>query len=64
MRRDFSTGMLNQGLGTLRLKKHPAKTFIGRIEKGFDFLGYHFSPQGVTLAKQKTWPRLNGPYLA
>ena len=56
--------MLNQGLGTLRLAKHPAKTFIGRIEKGFDSLGYHFSPQGVTLAKQKTWPRLNGPYLA
>ena len=21
---------------------HPDKTFIGRIDKGFDFLGYHF----------------------
>ena len=21
---------------------------IGRIEKGFDFLGYHFSPPGLT----------------
>ena len=29
------------------------KTFIGRIEKGFDFLGYHFGPQGVRMA-QKT----------
>ena len=36
----------------LRLAKHPGKTFIGRIEKGFDFLGYHFSPQGLTLARQ------------
>jgi hypothetical protein len=27
------------------------KTFIGRIEKGFDFLGYHFSPEGLSVAK-------------
>jgi hypothetical protein len=26
---------------------------MGRIEKGFDFLGNHFSPQGLSLA-QKT----------
>jgi hypothetical protein len=35
------------------LEKHPDKTAMGRIEKGFDFLGYHFSPQGLSLA-QKT----------
>jgi hypothetical protein len=29
---------------------HPDKTFIGRIERRFDFLGYHFSPEGLTLA--------------
>lgn len=28
-----------QGLG---LNQHPDKTFIGKIEKGFDFLGYQF----------------------
>lgn len=33
------------------LKKHPDKTFIGRIEKAFDFLGYHFGPEGLTVAK-------------
>jgi hypothetical protein len=33
-----------------RLEKHPHKTDMGRIEKGFDFLGYHFSPQGLSLA--------------
>jgi hypothetical protein len=27
---------LNQCLGVLKLEKHPDKTFIGRIEKGFD----------------------------
>ena len=43
---------VNQTMGALRLAKHPGKTFIGRIEKGFDFLGYHFSPQGLTLARQ------------
>ncbi len=37
-------------LGSLRLSKHPDKTFIGRIERGFDFLGYHFGPEGLTLA--------------
>jgi len=25
------------------------KTFIGRIERSFDFLGYHFSPAGLTV---------------
>ena len=34
----------------LRLQKHPDKTFIGRIEKGFDWLGYHLSPAGLTVA--------------
>ncbi len=28
------------------------KTFIGRIEKGFDFLGYHFGPDGLCVAKK------------
>ncbi len=37
------------------LRLHPGKTFIGRVSKGFDFLGYHFSGKGnaLTLA-QKT----------
>ena len=37
-------------LDALRLEKHPEKTFIGRIGRGFDFLGYWFSPQGVAVA--------------
>ena len=33
-------------LNDLSLDKHPDKRFIGRVEKGFDFLGYHFSRHG------------------
>jgi hypothetical protein len=39
-------------LGALSLEKHPDKTFIGRIARGFDFVGYHFSPAGLAVAKQ------------
>ena len=38
--------------GSLGLLKHPDKTFIGRIERGFDFLGYHFGPDGLSVAKK------------
>ncbi len=44
--------VVNQTLAELKLKKYPDKTFIARIEAGFDFLGYHFSPGGLTLAPQ------------
>ncbi len=42
--------MVNTVLEGLLLEKHPDKTFIGRAERGFDFLGYHFSPDRLTLA--------------
>ncbi len=32
------------------MEKHPDKTFIGRIQRGFDFLGYHFNREGLTVA--------------
>lgn len=44
--------VVNQTLGALSREKHPDKTFIGRIERGFDFLGYHLSPAGLSVAKQ------------
>jgi len=44
--------VLNQTFSELRLEKHPGKTFIGRIEKRFDFLGYHFSPEGLSGAEK------------
>jgi hypothetical protein len=34
------------------IRTHAAHKIIGRIERGFDFLGYHFSPAVLTVAKQ------------
>ena len=45
--------VLNQTFNELKLEKHPDKTFIGKTERGFDFLGYHFGPEGLDIA-QKT----------
>jgi len=39
--------IVNQTLTELKLEKHPDKTYIGKIEKGFDFLGYRFEPRGL-----------------
>jgi hypothetical protein len=33
-------GESNETLGGLGLEKHPDKTFIGRVERGLDLLGY------------------------
>ncbi|HUL22993.1 MAG TPA: hypothetical protein VLZ10_16165 [Thermodesulfobacteriota bacterium] len=46
---DLGYGSKYFSIGELRLEKHPDKTFIGRMEKGFDFLGYHFSPEGFSM---------------
>ncbi len=43
---------VNQVLAALWLEKHPAKTFIGLIKSGFDFLGYYFRPEGLSVAKK------------
>jgi hypothetical protein len=51
LRRAVAT--LNTVLTRLRLQKHPAKTFIGKLAKGFDFLGYHFV-DGVLCAAHAT----------
>ena len=34
--------IVNETLSELRVEQHPDKTFIGRVEREFDFLGYHF----------------------
>ncbi len=43
--------LLNQWFNALKVEQHPDKTFIGRIDKGFDFLGYHFSRNPLQLAE-------------
>ena len=42
--------MLNQIFNELKLEQHPDKTIIGRTVRGFDFLGYHFKPDELTVA--------------
>lgn len=43
---------LNQTFAELKVSQHPDKTFIGRIERGFDFLGYDFSRGPLRPAQQ------------
>lgn len=43
--------LLNQVLGQLGLDKHPDKTWIGKLDRGFDFLGYHHTRAGCTPAR-------------
>ncbi|VAW50966.1 AfaG [hydrothermal vent metagenome] len=45
---------LNSEFNRMKIVKHPDKKFIEKIEKGFDFLGYHFSTKGLTIA-EITW---------
>jgi hypothetical protein len=42
--------LVNQTLAALHIEQHPDKTFIGRISRGFDFLGYAFKPAGLDVA--------------
>jgi RNA-directed DNA polymerase len=41
--------IVNQTFNELKVEKHPGKNFIGRIAKGFDFLGYSFEPKGLSI---------------
>jgi hypothetical protein len=43
---------VNQHFKKLKLEQHPDKTYIGRIEKGFDFLGYQFGEEKLTVSKR------------
>ena len=40
--------VMNQVLSSLSLEQHPDKTFIGRTQRGFDFLGVQFTHSGET----------------
>ena len=44
-------GKINKILTGLKLEKAEDKTFVGKIDKGFDFLGFHFSREGLTVSK-------------
>jgi hypothetical protein len=42
--------LVNETLAELKLEQHPGKTFIGRVCRGFDLLGYLFTPAGLEVA--------------
>ena len=44
--------LVNETLAELKVEQHPDKTFIGRVSRGFDFLGYAFTPAGLEVAPQ------------
>lgn len=50
---------LNEVFNELNIEKHPDKTEIGRVEKGFNFLGYHYSLPELSVAAV-TFERFNG----
>jgi RNA-directed DNA polymerase len=43
---------VNQHFEKLKLKQHPDKTTIGRINNRFDFLGYQFGQAKITVSKR------------
>jgi len=43
---------VNRILTGLKLEKADDKMFTGKIERGFDFPGYHFSSDGLSLAEK------------
>jgi RNA-directed DNA polymerase len=38
---------VNETMAELKMEQHPNKTFVGRISRGFDFLGYRISTAGL-----------------
>ena len=42
-----AVSLVNRTLEELRVEQHPDKTFIGKVERGFDFLGYRISTEGI-----------------
>ncbi len=48
--------IVNETLNVLKVEQHPDKTFIGRVERGFDFLGY-FLKLGILRVSRGTFER-------
>jgi RNA-directed DNA polymerase len=42
--------LVNRTLAALKLEKHPDKTWVGKIDRGVDFLGYHHTRAGSCLS--------------
>jgi len=49
--------IVNETLAELKVQQHPDKTFIGRTERGFAFLGYQMNAAGLTGVAPPTMER-------
>ncbi len=49
--------LVNQTLEELQVEQHPDKTLIGRVERGFVFLGYEMNAAGLTGVARPTRER-------
>ncbi|MGR3316916.1 MAG: reverse transcriptase domain-containing protein [Candidatus Anammoxibacter sp.] len=47
-----AVSIVNKTLDMLRVEQAPDKTFIGRVDSGFDFLGYYMEPESLHVAKR------------
>ena len=58
--RDLRTGVIGNSLGDIErgAEQHPEKTFVGRLERGFDFPGYDFSASADISASRRSVQRL------
>ena len=48
---------VNETLAALKVEQHPDKTFVGRISRRFDFLGYRFESNGLVDVARQTVER-------
>ena len=49
---------LNQFFDQFSFKQHPDKTFIGKIEKGFDWMGFQFTLEGCIGIAQRSLEKI------
>jgi RNA-directed DNA polymerase len=49
-----AVALVNRTLAALKLDKHPDKTWVGKIDRGVDFLGYHHTRAGSCLSGCKS----------
>ncbi len=52
--------LVNQTLAELCVVQHPDKTFVGRISRGFSFLGYEFNAVGLVRVAEPTRNNFGG----
>jgi hypothetical protein len=49
--------LVNETLDELKVEQHPDKTFVGRVSRGFEFLGYAITTPGIVGVAKKTLER-------